>query len=121
MRTFYPLKQLLFKSVVYPLNYFEVALSETFEKCSISFKFKEGDNFNHRNTLSISRIALKLHFVPKFEPDAEIGRKGVFFKGLGAGIKAGGSFWYRVAGDSDQRNSEIPALIYPDAEKEFRG
>jgi len=29
---------------------------ETFEKCSISFAFKEGDNFNHGNTLSISRI-----------------------------------------------------------------
>jgi len=24
---------------------------------------------NHRNTLSISKIALKLHCVPKFEPD----------------------------------------------------
>ena len=32
--------------------------SETFEKCSISFKFKEGDNLNHRNTLSISRIKI---------------------------------------------------------------
>ena len=29
---------------------------ETFEKCSILFKVKEGENFNHRNTLSISRI-----------------------------------------------------------------
>jgi len=29
---------------------------ETFEKCSIMFKFKEGENFNNRNTLSISRI-----------------------------------------------------------------
>jgi len=33
---------------------------ETFEKCSISFKFKEGDpacgGINHRNTLSISKI-----------------------------------------------------------------
>ena len=34
-------------------------------------KFKEGEY-----------IALTLHFVPKFEPDAEIGQKGVFFKGL---------------------------------------
>jgi hypothetical protein len=33
------------------------------------FKFKEGENFNHRNTLSILRIALKLHCVPKFESD----------------------------------------------------
>ena len=46
---------------------------ETFEKCSILFKFKEGENFNHRNTLSILRIALKLHFVQNVEPDTEIG------------------------------------------------
>jgi len=45
-------------------------------------KFKEGENFNRRNTLSILRIALKLHCVPKFEPDTEIEQKGVFFKGL---------------------------------------
>ena len=32
--------------------------------------------------LSILRIAPKLHCVPKFEPDAEIGQKGAFFKGL---------------------------------------
>ena len=31
---------------------------ETFEKCSILFKAKEGDNFNHRNTLSILRIKI---------------------------------------------------------------
>lgn len=31
---------------------------ETFEKCSISFKFKEGENFNQRNTQSISRIKI---------------------------------------------------------------
>jgi len=30
--------------------------NETFEKYSILFKVKEGENFNHRNTLSISRI-----------------------------------------------------------------
>jgi len=46
------------------------------------FKFKEGENFNHRNTLSILRIALMLHCVPKFEPDTEIGQKGAFCKGL---------------------------------------
>jgi len=68
---------------------------ETFEKCSILFKFKAGENFNHpsticrtygagRHTLSISRIALKLHFVPKFEPNTEIGQKGAFYKGLEA-------------------------------------
>jgi len=27
---------------------------ETFEKCQFLFKFKKGDNFNHRNTLSIA-------------------------------------------------------------------
>jgi len=31
---------------------------ETFEKCSILVKFKEGENFNHRNTLSILRIEI---------------------------------------------------------------
>jgi hypothetical protein len=31
---------------------------ETFEKCPILFKAKEGENFNHRNTLSISRIKI---------------------------------------------------------------
>jgi hypothetical protein len=58
------------------------------------FKFKEGENFNHRNTLSILRIALKLHFVQNVEPDpreigsafhgagTETGQKGAFCKGL---------------------------------------
>ncbi len=46
------------------------------------FKFKEDENFNHRNTLSILRIALQLHYVPKFESDTEIGQKGAFCKGL---------------------------------------
>jgi hypothetical protein len=32
--------------------------NEAFEKCSILFKFKEGENFNHRNTLSILRIKI---------------------------------------------------------------
>jgi hypothetical protein len=32
--------------------------NETFEKCSILFKFKEDENFNHRNTLSILRIEI---------------------------------------------------------------
>jgi len=31
---------------------------ETFEKCLILFKAKEGENFNHRNTLSILRIKI---------------------------------------------------------------
>ena len=65
---------------------------ETFEKCSFFFKFKEGENFNHRcpagnalgvNTLSISRIKLKLHFVHNVETNSEIGQKGAFCKGLG--------------------------------------
>jgi len=32
--------------------------SETVEKCSILFKFKEGEDFNHRNILNISRIEI---------------------------------------------------------------
>ena len=32
--------------------------------------------------MSISRIALSLHFVPKFEPDAVIGQKRALRKGL---------------------------------------
>jgi len=31
---------------------------ETFEKCSILTKVKEGENFNHRNILNISRIEI---------------------------------------------------------------
>ena len=49
------------------------------------FKFKEGENFNQRNILNISRIALKIHCVSKFESDAEIGEKETFFKGLKKG------------------------------------
>ena len=33
-------------------------LRETFEKCSILSKFKEGSNFNRRHTLGISRIKI---------------------------------------------------------------
>jgi len=32
--------------------------NETFAECSILFKFKEGENFNHRNILDISRIKI---------------------------------------------------------------
>jgi len=32
--------------------------NETFEKCSILVKIKEGKNFNHRNILDISRIEI---------------------------------------------------------------
>jgi len=34
--------------------------AETFEERPILAKYKEGDNFNHANTLSISRIALSV-------------------------------------------------------------
>jgi hypothetical protein len=47
------------------------------------FKFKKVDNFNHRNTLSISRInPPKIGGGLKFEPDAEIEQKGAFCKGI---------------------------------------
>ena len=49
-----------------------------FEVYAYLSKVKKGENFNRRNTCSISRIALKLHCVPKFEPDTEIGEKGTF-------------------------------------------
>jgi len=55
-------------------------LFESVSKCSILSKVKKGENFNRRNTLSISRIALKLHCVPKFEPDAEIGQISADFE-----------------------------------------
>jgi hypothetical protein len=68
---------------------------ETFEKCSILFKAKEGENFNHpreigfafhgagTNTLSILRInPPKFGGGLKFEPDAGIGQKGAFCKGF---------------------------------------
>jgi hypothetical protein len=32
--------------------------NETFEKCPILVKVKEGDNFNRRNILNISRIKI---------------------------------------------------------------
>ena len=57
-------------------------LQETCEKCSTLFKFKEDENLNRRNTLSILRIKLKLHFVQNVESDAEIGQNGTFCKGL---------------------------------------
>jgi len=34
------------------------ARAETFEKCSILFKFKKKEDFNHRHTISISRIEI---------------------------------------------------------------
>jgi RHH-type rel operon transcriptional repressor/antitoxin RelB len=53
-------------------------LIETFEKGSILFKIKEGDDFDRRNTWQVFRGS-------KFESDAEIGQKGAFFKGLNLG------------------------------------
>ena len=48
---------------------------ETFEKCTILFKVKEGEDSNRRNTRQVFRGL-------KSESDAEIGQKGAFFKGL---------------------------------------
>jgi len=78
--TFYDFIKFL-KKTNQPLRH---AQRETFEKCSILFKATEGDNFNHRNTLSISRINQpKSGGGLKFEPDTGIGQKGTFFKSLG--------------------------------------
>jgi len=59
---------------------FPPARIKTFEKCSILFKAKEGENFNHRNTLSISRIELKLHFVQNLRLTPGLGKRGRFSK-----------------------------------------
>ena len=84
---------------------------ETFEKCSILFKFKEDENFNRRNTLSILRIKLKLHFVQNVESDTEIGQKGTFFKGLTSKTHALRSTWQRpdVAVFRDH-----PSVLHPE-------
>jgi len=43
----------------FDIKYTKFAIKkETFEKRSILFKAKEGENFNHRNTLSILRIKI---------------------------------------------------------------
>jgi hypothetical protein len=39
-------------------NYQFYLYTETFEKCPILVKVKEGENFNHRNILNISRIKI---------------------------------------------------------------
>jgi hypothetical protein len=50
---------------------------EIFEKCSILFKVKEDDIFNHRNTVTyVENLNL-------FGYDAEIGRPGTHPKGMG--------------------------------------
>jgi hypothetical protein len=63
----------------FPVHIFLYSVPE--RKIENFFKFKEGANFNRRNTLSILRIALKLHCVPKFKPDAEIGKISSFRSG----------------------------------------
>ena len=58
--------------------------------CSISRKAIRLRRINRKNTLSISRIALKVSAdaslrvtkVPKFKPDAEIGQNGTFWNWL---------------------------------------
>jgi len=64
------------------------------------FNFAQGQErrsrhggINRRNTLSILRIALKLHCVPKFEPDAGIGQKGAFCEGLPKLSERDGDSW----------------------------
>jgi hypothetical protein len=77
------------------MGYFFLSHAETFEKRSILFKIKEGENFNHRNTLSILRInPPKFGGGLKFEPDDGIGRKGAFCKGLTLNIRAETSLAY---------------------------
>jgi hypothetical protein len=39
-------------------NFFLNSKDEAFEKCLILFKFKAGENFNRRHTLSILRIEI---------------------------------------------------------------
>ena len=63
------------------------------EKCSILFKAKEGENFNHPSTICRPvpivpwgpKGQTEIHWVfwgLKFESDAGIGQKGTFWKGL---------------------------------------
>jgi len=39
-------------------RFLQIPFLETFEKCSILFEVKESENFNRRNTRSISRIKI---------------------------------------------------------------
>jgi len=67
---FFPISNFKFQAVngynnldpEYPVNpglsKNSITLLEAFEKCSILFKFKEGENFKCRNTLSISRLKI---------------------------------------------------------------
>jgi len=51
---------------------------EPVSKCSILSKVKKSENFNRRNTLSISRIALKLHFVQNLSLTQRLDKRGRF-------------------------------------------
>ncbi len=55
-------------------------MTETFEKCSISFKIKASEAFNRRNILIISRIKIRTQH--RDWTDKRRLRKGTFFKGL---------------------------------------
>jgi hypothetical protein len=56
-------------------------------KLKFFVKIKEGENFNHRHTLSISRInPPKFGGGLKFEPDADIGEKDRFRSDSNYGI-----------------------------------
>ena len=55
-------------------------IHETFEKCSISFKIKAHENFNHRNISDISRIKIRMQH--RNWADKRRLRKGAFCKGL---------------------------------------
>jgi len=52
-------------------NITHVCQYETFEECSISLEFKEGDNFNHRNTFDLSYYVpvqiLSAKFISSFD------------------------------------------------------
>jgi len=64
---------------------------EIFEKRLILFKFKEEENFNHRNTLGILRIALKLHCVQNLSLTLELGKRRCF-----AEVSNGKTLWLWV-------------------------
>jgi len=89
-RTNIPVKAPLFAWFLFSINFIWYYIFETFEKhfpLIAGFKTKSGDpaisGINHRHTLSISRInPPKFGGGLKFEPNAGIGQKWAFFKGL---------------------------------------
>ena len=60
------------KKVSFSFDFSDEKRPETFEKCSILFKTKKGENFNPP----------KFGSGLKFESDGGIGQKGAFCKGL---------------------------------------